>query len=244
MNTKSSLLSIAASCVIFIQGAYCAPVQKTEIDKAVKSQIKRIALIPIGEPQNVQVIYIGGAAGLFGVLGGLAQGSENAEQSKKFVSLIKDIKPTLSETLTIALTQALKEDGYEVSIADGQKPKYLADKKILDFSEVKVDADVILCVGYGAVAYMCSSAKFSARYQPWLIIKVQIVDAKTKNDVYSKFFNYGRETRIRDAVKLPADKKYNYKSADDIMAHSTEAFGGIVDGEKAVAKEVGGDLKQ
>jgi len=244
MNTRLSLLSIAAVFSVFTQGAYCAPVQKMDIDKAVKSQIKRIALIPIGEPQNVQVIYIGGAAGAFGILGGLAQGSENAEQSKKFVSVIKDIKPTLSETLTIALTQALKEDGYEVSIADGQRPKYLADKKTLDFTEIKVDADTILCVGYGAVGYMCSSASFSARYQPWVIIKIQMVDAKTKKDIYSKLFSYGHETRIRNAVKLPADKKYNYKSSDDIMAHSIDAFGGIVDGEKAVAKEVGGDLRQ
>jgi hypothetical protein len=243
MNAKphSRKILIAVSMLSVLLVAGCVSVPKIEADGNVKSKIKRIALLPIGEPQNVQVVNIGGTAGAFGLIGGLVQGTTNVEHSKKFVEAVKSLKPTLSEALTSAMIQGLKSDGYDVVIVSGQKPKLAADHKSLDFSDIKVDADAILAVWFGVVGYM--SSPYSTHYEPWVAVRAQMVDAQAKKDVYFKLFCIGYKAKIENSVPLPADPRYRFTSFDDIMAHSGDAFHGLVDCAEIAAKQISSDLK-
>ena len=234
-----SLLAGSALAALLLAG--CASAPNIEVDRAAATQVKRVAVLGIHEPTNVTVMNIGGAAGAFGLIGGLIQGGTNADHSKQFAEALKQQKQSLSEPMLAAITQSLKEDGFEVTVAADQKPKLAADGKSDDYTDVHVDADAILSVWFGVVGYM--SAPNSTHYEPWVLIKARLLDAKTKKDIYFKTFCVGYKMKIENAVMLPADPKYRYKSFDDIMAHTSDAAAGLVNCEEITAKQIGLDLK-
>jgi len=236
-----SELSLAAVGLAAALLSGCASVPNIEADKAAATQIKRIAVLGIHEPANVQVANLGGAAGAFGLVGGLIQGTTNADHSKQFAEALQQRKQSLSEPMLAAVTQSLKEDGFEVMVAADQKPKLAADGKSDDYSDVHVDADAILSVWFGVVGYM--SSPYSTHYEPWVLVKARLLDAKTKKDIYFKTFCVGYKMKIENVVPLPADPKYRYGSFDDLMAHTGDAAAGLVDCGEIVAKRIGADLK-
>ncbi len=238
-NVLKTLLAGSTLAVLLLTG--CVSVPNIEADKAATTQIKRIAVLGIHEPGNIQVANLGGGAMAFGAIGGLIQGVTNVDHSKQFVEVLKQQKQSLSEPLERAVTEALKADGFEVTVARDQKPKLAADGKSDDYSEVHVDADAILSVWFGVVGYM--SAPNSTHYEPWVLIKARLLDAKTKKDIYFKTFCVGYKMKIENAVMLPADPKYRYKSFDDLMAHTSDAAAGLVNCEEIAAKQIGLDLK-
>jgi hypothetical protein len=146
-NVLKTLLAGGTLAVLLLSG--CASVPNIEADKTAAAQIKRVAVLGIHEPANVQVANIGGAAMAFGAIGGLIEGTTNASHSKQFAEALNQQKRSLSEPLLAAVTQSLKEDGFEVTVASDQKPKLAADGKSDDYSEVHVDADAILSVWFG-----------------------------------------------------------------------------------------------
>jgi len=219
----------------------CASAPSIDVDRTAATQIKRIAIIGIHEPANVQVANLGGAAAGFGLVGGLIQGATNADHSKQFVATLRERKPTLSAEMLRAIKQSLEADGFAVTVALDQKPKLAADGKSDDYSEIHVDADAILAVWFGVVGYM--SPPSSTHYQPWVLIKARLLDAKTKSDIYYKSFCVGWKMKIKNAVMLPADAKYRYGSFDELMAHATEAATGLVSCEEITANRIGLDLK-
>jgi hypothetical protein len=234
-------LSLAVGSLTAALLAGCASVPKVEVDAAAATQIKRVAVLRVAEPTNVQVANLGGAAGAFGLVGGLIQGTTNADHSKQFVEALRQRKTSLSEPMLAAVTQSFKGDGFEVTVARDQKPKLAADGKSDDYSEVHVDADAILSVWFGVVGYM--SAPNSTHYEPWVLIKARLLDAKTKKDIYFKTFCVGYKMKIENVMPLPADPKYRYGSFDDLMAHTSDAAAGLVDCGEIVAKRIGADLK-
>jgi len=219
----------------------CASVQNIDADKGAVGTTKRIALLGIHEPRNVAIVNIGGAAGAFGLIGGLIQGDANASHSKDFVAKLKQQKVSLSEPLLEVVTQALKNDGYEVTVVRDQKPKLAADGKSDDYSNVHVDADAILSVWFGVAGYM--SSPYSTHYEPWVAVNARLLDAKTKRDIYRKTFCIGYKAKVENAVFLPADPKYRYKSFDDIMANFSDATAGLIDCGQIAATQIAQDLK-
>jgi len=234
-------LSLAVGVLVAALLSGCASVPNVEADKAATTQMKRVAVLGIREPGNVEVVNIGGAAGAFGLIGGLIQGSTNADHSKQFVEALRKQKQSLSEPMLAAVTQSLKEDGFEVTVAADLKPKLAADGKSDDYSDVHVDADAMLSVWFGVVGYM--SSPYSSHYEPWVLIKARLLDAKTKKDIYFKTFCVGYKMKIENVVQLPAGPKYRYDSFDDLMAHTNDAAAGLVDCAEIVAKRIGSDLK-
>ncbi|MFA5057908.1 MAG: hypothetical protein WC485_07325, partial [Opitutaceae bacterium] len=149
--------------------------------------------------------------------------------------------PALSEKIMTDVERNLKADGYDVIVVRDQAPKLAADRKDDDYSGVHVDADAILAVWFGVVGYV--SGPYSGHYEPSVLVKARLLDAKTKKDLYFKTFCVGYKMKIENAVMLPADPKYRYKSFDDIMAHTSDAAAGLVNCEEITAKQIGLDLK-
>jgi hypothetical protein len=238
-NVLKTLLAGSTLAMLLLSG--CVSVPNIEADKTVAAQIKRVVVLGIHEPANVQVANIGGAPMAFGAIGGLIQGATNVDHSKQFAEALRQQKQSLSEPMLTAITQSLREDGFEVTVAADQKPKLAADGKSDDYSDVHVDADAILSVWFGVVGYM--SSPYSTHYEPWVLIKARLLDAKTKKDIYFKTFCVGYKMKIENAVMLPADPKYRYSSFDDLMAHTSDAAAGLVNCEEITAKQIGLDLK-
>ena len=234
------ILSAGIVLGLALQGCVTAP--NVEVDKAAAVQTKRIALLAIPDPHEIDVADIGGGAGFFGIVGGLIQAKMNSDHGQQFADFLKKKNISLAQSLMSAIMDALKRDGYEVSVVSGQKPKRAADGKSDDYSDVHVDADAILSVWFGPdMGYV--SPPNDGDYQPWVLIKVRLLDAKTKKDIYYKTIVVGWKMRIKESIYLEADEKYRYESFDLFVAKEDEAAAGLLDCERLVAKQVGSDLK-
>jgi hypothetical protein len=235
----NGLFSIAA--VVLLAGCVSAP--SVDVDKTAASRIKRIDLLAMPEPteKNIVVMNWGGAAGAFGLIGGLVQASANIGHSKQFAALLGKNKNELSEAMLADLQKSLVRDGYQVEVIRGQWPKPSADKKSDDFSGVRVDGDAILCVSFGVVGY--ASPQFSLQYEPWVMINAELVDSKSKQQLYRRTFAVGFQLKIKNLVHLDADPRFRFGSADDLLAHSDQAAAGLLDSFGLVADQLGLELQ-
>ena len=240
MNIKTVTVRVAALVSVAMAG--CASVPNIEMLHASAAPIKRIALLqtlsPV--PQRVLVMNMGGAAMAFGAVGGLIQGGVNADHSKQFAAILAK-RPALSEEMMADVERSLKAVGYDVMVVRDQAPKQAADGKGDDYSGVHVDADAILSVWFGVVGYV--SGGFSVHYEPSVLVKARLLDAKTKKDIYFKTFCVGYKMKIENAVMLPADTRFRFGSFDDLMAHADEAVAGLVSCEELTANRIGWDLR-
>ena len=80
-------------------------------------------------------------------------------------------------------------------------------------------------------------------YEPSVLVKARLLDAKTKKDIYFKTFCVGYKMKIENAVMLPADTRFRFGSFDDLMAHADEAVAGLVSCEELTANRIGWDLR-
>jgi len=86
------------------------------------------------------------------------------------------------------------------------------------------------------------SSPYSAHYEPWVLVKARLLDAKTKKDLYFKtsVWLQAEDRECRDASgRLPI----RFGSFDDLIAHSDDAIAGIVSCEKLTADRIGSDLR-
>ncbi|HZZ19498.1 MAG TPA: hypothetical protein VFE25_09020 [Opitutaceae bacterium] len=234
--------SFAAVAILCASLCGCASVESVDASRDTVAKAKKVTLLALREPPVVHVVNFGGAASLFGAVGGLVQGLTNAEHSKTFVAKLVSMKVTLKGPLQDSIVSALQKDGYQVSVDTTQYPVKTADGKSDDFSNVNVDSDAIMAVWITHEGYMSSAT--TTHYQPWVVIRVRLIDARTKKDLYFKTFMVGYEMHIDNAVKIPADPKYRFSSFDDLMARMPEAVAGLIDSGNLASAQVGADLSK
>ena len=219
----------------------CASAPRVDPDKAALQSVRSIALLRVQEPRGVDVANLGGAAGAFGMIGGIAQGINNNNRTEEFVSALRQRNQSLAAPLTTKLADLLQKAGYQVTVSD-QQPKPSADKKSDDFSAITVNEDLILLVWIGHTGYI--SEPYSLSFEPWVMMTVRALDARTKRDVYWKSFTVGYNMKIKQAVNLPADERYRFKSHSDIMQRIDEAIMGLIESHNLGAEAIVTDLKR
>jgi len=219
----------------------CATAQSVDLARGAGSRIRKVALMPVDPPVNVLVMNIGGGASMFGAIGGLIQGADNSEKSKAYKELMIERGVQLDRPLTAALRDQLKRSGYEVTLITDQKPKVSADGRTKNFKEIRTDADAILVVSVGAVGYI--SGQFSTYYQPWVAATAVLIDARTKEVLYTKTFSAGFKMKVKNAVHIETAERYKFPSYDELSGHFDESINGLVDGEMLIAGQVAEDLK-
>jgi len=219
----------------------CASVPRVDPDKAALTSARSIALLRVQEPRGVEVANPGGAAGAFGLIGGIVQGVNNSNRTEEFVSALHQRNRSLAAPLTARLAESLGKAGYQVTITD-QQPKPSADKKSDDFSAITVKEDLILLVWVGHTGYISEPSSLS--YQPWILVTARALDARTKRDVYWKTFTVGWEMKIKQVVNIPADERYRFKSQPEIMERLDEAITGLIESHNLAAQAIVADLKR
>lgn len=232
---------VALAALLALAGCASRTVPAVDMNKAAITKIRRIALLKVAEPKNIEVVNLGGAASAFGLVGGLIQAGNNSSHTTDFLAEFKRQKCSLAQPLIAGFVQALTAGGYEVVVVD-QKPQPSADGKSDDYSGVHVDADAIASVWYTVANYY--SPPNSNHYEPMVVIRVQVLDATTKQELYFKTFSVGRDVRVENAVRLPAAPNARFDSFEEIMKHFDAAVAGLTNCGDTVAKYVAADIRK
>jgi hypothetical protein len=231
---------ILGALVMSLALAGCASVPNVDASKSALQQVKSVTVIAVREPGAIQVVNIGGAAMAFGAVGGLIQANTNLDHSKTFQQELVQNKVSFAKPMEAAIEEALRADGFQVSVDRKQWPVKAADGKSDDYSGIHVDTDAILLVWFGMDGYM--SPPNSSHYLPWVVVKARLLDAKTKGDLYFKTFCVGYQMKIENAVLMSADEKYRFGSFDSLMGGFDQAVAGLIDSGNLAAHRIGWDL--
>lgn len=208
-----------------------ADVVKKELEESRYSSFRTIALLVGGDHTKIAIWNQGGAAVAFGAIGGLVQGSTNAQHSKEFAQKVNDSGLRLSASFRESLKSNLEKVGFTVILVEGW-PKSV-DKKD-DFSQIKTDADVILCAWVGLSGYISSS--FSKDYEPWMVLNAKLVALKDQTLLYQKSFTAGKKQKSENFEHSPLDPRFNFPSFDKLMENFDDAVGGFKTGQEKSAE--------
>jgi hypothetical protein len=212
----------------------------TDLPKPAVAGVERITLLAVRDPFFFEVRNIGGAAGAFGILGGVAQEASNIDHAKDFHAALDERKLSLSAPLQAALLVSLRQDGYRVEVDAKQWPGRTADGKRDDFSGVHVGGDAVLIAKIILAGFR--STPMSVHYRPELLVSVRLLGAKAFQDLYAATIGVGEVPSVHHVIRLPTNSRVRFGTFDDLMAHLDAAAASLVDDEGIAAGRVGADL--
>jgi len=227
--------------------AGCSSVPNVQPEASTKAKVKRIAVIEVRDPVNVQVDNLDGVGTPIMVMpptstgagaGTDAQNSGTDDHSSQFAAAMKPLSPGLGSSIQAAVAQVLKADGYEVTFL--KPPKGAKGRIGTPNWPLPADVDAVMQLECSVVGYMASF--YAGAYEPWVVVNASLVDAKADRKIYDKTLCVGYKMKVKNAVYLPADQKYRYDSFDDLLGHVKDAYQGLVQCGLAAARQVGVDL--
>jgi hypothetical protein len=236
-NFAKAVMATSCTCVVLLSG--CASLPKMDLNDANRQKIHSIAMVHVNEPLGESVFNMGGAAGAFGLIGGLVQGAINVNHTKAYTQRVADAKIQFAPVMVDGLTQRLSSSGYQLLELKGQQPKLSADGKSDDYSSIQTDADAILNVWFTSFGYV--SPPESSDFIPWIVVRTRLLDAKTKQDLYYKTFACGWDIK-NNAVHVPSDGAFRYGSFDALSTQFDQSVAGIRSCEDAIVAMIGQDL--
>jgi hypothetical protein len=240
MNNKTLSTSALTAIVIattLLTG--CTTLPKTDLATSNREKLHSIAMLDVAEPHGESVVNFGGAAGAFGLIGGLVQGGINSNHTSTYTQHVASGKIAFAPVVSDGLTTRLASDGYEIVTLHDQHAKLSSDGKSDDFSDVKTDADAILSVWFTSFGYV--SPPESGSFIPWVVVRARLLDSKSKQDMYFKTFACGWDIKA-NSVHVEADAKYHYGSFGTLIDQFDQSVSGLKDCEQAVVAAIGQDL--
>ena len=237
MRTPSRVRGVLATlAVATIAG--CASVPNVDLDK--RASVRSVTVLAVAEPGIVPVVNLGGPTGMFGLVGGLVQAGLNDQHSRAYTDLVKGRAVTFAPPLEDGVIATLEAAGYRVARSD-QKPSLQSDNRTADYSGIKVGTDAIVHVWFTAFGYVSPPAKMN--FQPWVAVRVRVLESASKKDLYFKTFVCGYEPRIEGAVAIPVDAQYEYESYDKLAERLDHSVAGLRECEQSIVATVARDVK-
>ncbi|KVW37023.1 hypothetical protein [Burkholderia ubonensis] len=235
-SSKATLLGCGL-LVTLLSG--CVNLPQTNLNADNRQKLHSIAVLEVNEPKAVGVVNIGGAAGAFGLIGGLAQAAVNASHTSTYTKRVANDKIVFAPVVADRVIGQLTENGYQVVKLDGQKVKLADDGKSDDYSGIQTDADAIMNVWFTSFGYI--SPPDTTDFIPSVVVRARMLDAKTKQDIYFKTFACGYDIRS-NSVHVDSDVAYSYGSFGDLEKNFDKSVEGIKSCEKSIAAMIGQDL--
>lgn len=236
-NSSKATLFACALLVTLLSG--CANVPKMDLNADSRQKLHTIAVLDVNEPKGVAVVNFGGAAGAFGLIGGLVQGAVNASHSSTYTKRVASDKIVFAPVVADRVIGQLTENGYQVVKLDGQKVKLADDGKSDDYSGIQTDADAIMNVWFTSFGYVSPPERTD--FIPWVVVRARMLDAKTKQDIYFKTFACGYDIKL-NSVHIESDVSYTYGSFGDLEKSFDKSVEGIKSCETSIATMIGQDL--
>jgi hypothetical protein len=215
----------------------CATVPKVDLDR--QHAIKTVTMLKVVEPASQSVVNLGGAAGAFGLIGALAQNNLNEVHSKAYTVLVRQRNVTFASPFESDIAAQLRSAGFEVSSVD-LRPVVQADGRTLDYAVIDVSGDAILHIWFTTLGYVSPPSKIA--FQPWITVRVRLLDAKTKKDLYFKTFTCGYQPLADGIVHLNADPRFEYGAFDDLTSQVDQSISGLIACNRDIATQIAGDF--
>jgi len=232
-----SLWHRSVLCFALVTMAACASINKVELDKKRTDRIRNVALLDVGESQQIAILNLGGAAGsLLGPIGGAIDGSIAEQRSKTFAASLSENKLKMGPPMMLALQEGLKYKGIQVIALPDQTPKPRSDQKGMDYSNIQTSADAILHVWFGLAGYV--SPPFSTNFRPWTMVGAQLLDSETKEILFYKLYSAGYESPVTNVENVSGCEKNIYELADKLLQDAKGAYAGITACHQAVAQRI------
>ena len=196
-------------------------------------------MLKVIEPTSQSVVNLGGAAGAFGLIGALAQNNLNEVHSKAYSELVHHRTVAFASPLESGISAQLRSAGYSVSSVD-LRPPVRTDGRALDYSAVDVGDDAILHIWFTTLGYLSPPNKIA--FQPWITVRVRLLEARTKKDLYFKTFTCGYQPTTEGIVHLNSDPRFEYDAFDALMAKVDDSIAGLHECNRAIATRIAGDF--
>ena len=224
--------------------ANAVEVPKLPLDASRQGTIGEIAILVTPEPKHVSVQNQGGAAAVFGVIGGLAQASGNVEHTKLFVDALNAKPFKLGPDFTDKLKSALQRTGFNVSVIQDwpQRTPGVKGDEGDSFAHIQTSADAILCVWFGVTGYV--SSPFSTQYEPWVTMRAKLMDGASRTMVYTQSFSAGPKNKFSsDRWDFqPLDDSHNLANFEALMSDLDRSVDGLKAGYDKIAERLASQL--
>jgi hypothetical protein len=227
------LLAVLLACSLL----GCVSVPKVELQR--RSSVKTVTLLKIPEPAIQPVMNIGGPSGAFGLVGGLVQAGLNDTHTKAYTQIVKERQIAFAPLLEQELTRELNSAGYQVVYSE-ERPVVKEDNRTVDYSAIHTDADAILHVWFTTIGYISPPNKVA--FQPWVGVRVRLLDPGSKNDLYFKTFACGYEVKAENIVHVQAGLQYEYDSFEKLTSNFDGSVAGLIVCEHSIASLIGIDF--
>lgn len=220
----------------------CISFPRQPFNRAEHPSIKKIAVVPAPDPEEVGVIRAGfGTAYGFGLIGAAVEAGIAEERAKEFTQKMAEQKLLAGQYLTAAIEAELKSQGYDVyELNDRPIPVQDSDSKLdYDYSGIKTSADAILHAWPVSVRY---AGLDLSGYVPQTFVCARLVSATDKRQLYVQVFKVGAGPALENVESLPARERYRYPDYETLLAKSGDAAEGIKDGLAAISGLLGTQL--
>jgi hypothetical protein len=212
------------------------------------NQYKRLGLIAISEPKLYDIRTINYNIPTPGVtlpgrlVGGglvaLLKGTDATSKNYRLTETLHDAGFNFSSELQRDLIQALQQKGFQVTvIPEENRPGRHFMRSYPDQGNVDAYVDTYIdFAGYTTI-------NPSQPYVPTVEIPVQVVDANTKQVVYSSTFRYGGPIPTEGVASVKADDRYNVRDFEKLESSSRQAIEGLRAGAQSLSELIAQNFK-
>jgi len=226
---------LAIACML----SGCLNVPRQSFNKAANPHIKTIAVLPVPVPKEhfVNILHHPGLN--FGLIGGLVAAAELQSKTDQFTAAVKQNKDF---NLAQDFVKSLQSDttGLTFQLASVDLPADRTDF-LSDYSGVKVEADAYLDIVVRSAGYTAQYP--STPYIPSIYAPVRLVDAKTKEVLYSTLIQYGDANPILEVSHIQPADSFRYSNFESLINNQAQAASGLKEGAEKIGQRIVSELK-
>jgi hypothetical protein len=152
-----------------------------------------VAVVAVVEPAAISVKNVQWGLGQLELIffpRHFVQAAVDERHTDKYTEMIRANNVVFATSVSTMLSDRLQANGYKVINAADQHVPRSSDADEFDYSSIRTDADAILHAWFDAVGYYSSADSF--HYRPWVVLRVRLIDVKSRKEVYFKTFWTGR----------------------------------------------------
>jgi hypothetical protein len=218
----------------------CANVPRQAFNKEANPNIKSLAVTQHTKDEEFGVIIVAHPGGSFGLIGAVVAAADMNAKAQKLTQALDPKKTRVQQQLSSQLAASLAKAGYSAQVVTLDEA-LKDDAALLPVVRSKASTDAVLAVGVSA-QYVAAGP--SSDYFPYVVAKVKTLDAKSGSVLYEDTISYGYTFQQTQAVHLPSDTRFRFKTIDDLVANADRAREGLMAGVDAIVAQVTSDLKR